>query len=162
MAIADVGSGTGLFVKPFSDAVGPTGRVFAIDISPRFVDYLERRIQSEELTNVDVVRNAPKSLMLMKHKVDRVFICDTYHHFEYHQEMLASVYDALRPGGELILVDFDRIPGESREWILNHVRADRATFRAEVEAAGFEHIADVEVTELKENYLMRFRRPDAQ
>ena len=58
----------------------------------------------------------------------------------------------------MILIDFDRIPGKSREFILGHVRADKPTFRREIEAAGFELIEEVEFEDLKENYFLRFRK----
>jgi ubiquinone/menaquinone biosynthesis C-methylase UbiE len=159
MSIADVGSGTGLFVKPFSTAVGATGQVFAIDIAPRFVDYLQRRAVAEELDNVTVVRNTARSLMLMKNKVDRVFVCDTYHHFDHQWDMLASIFEALEPGGELILIDFERLPGTSREWVLNHVRADKGTFKDEIVTAGFEFVEEVTIPQFRENYFLRFRKP---
>ncbi len=159
MSIADVGAGTGLYVGLFSKEVGTEGRVYAVDISPRLVDFVRRRVKAEELHNVEVIQSDEKSTKLGDRKVDRVFVCDTYHHFEYYQLMLASILDALKPGGELILIDFNRIPGTSREWVVNHVRADKQTFRAEVEAAGFEFIDEVRIPEFKENYLLRFRKP---
>lgn len=159
MSIADVGAGTGLFVGLFSRAVGDSGRVFAIDISPRFVDFLDRRINAEGLTNVQVVRNDERSLMLGLQKVDRVFVCDTYHHFEHHREMLDSIFSSLHPGGEMILVDFERIPGTSREWVLNHVRGGKQQFRDEIVRAGFQYVEEVAIPEFQENYLLRFRKP---
>lgn len=159
MSIADIGSGTGLYVGLFSKEVGTEGRVYAVDISPRLVDFVRRRVKAEELHNVEVVQSDEKSAKLGDRKVDRVFVCDTYHHFEYYESMLASIMDALKPGGELILIDFNRIPGTSREWVVNHVRADKQTFQAEVEAAGFEFIDEVRIPEFKENYLLRFRKP---
>ena len=159
MKVADVGAGTGLFVGMLAKTVGTTGRVFAIDISPRFVDFMERRIQAEELSNVSVVRNDVKSLELGSEKVDRVLICDTYHHFEFPEEMLASIMSALAPGGEVVLVDFNRVPGESRDWVLQHVRAGRDTFKTEFEAAGFKYLGQTAVPAFDENYLLRFRKP---
>lgn len=159
MAIADVGAGTGLFVGLLSDQVGPDGAVYAVEISPRFVDFLDRRAANEGRTNVVVVRNSEKSLMMGRTKVDRVLICDTYHHFEYPAEMLKSVSDTLRPGGELILVDYERLPGISRPWVLNHIRAGKRTFRDEVTKAGFQFVDEVPIPEFEENYLLRFRKP---
>ncbi|MEZ6063905.1 MAG: class I SAM-dependent methyltransferase [Planctomycetaceae bacterium] len=159
MSIADVGTGTGLYMGPFSKAVGDEGRVFAVDISPKFIEHITRRIKADELHNVQPVLSNDRSITLEPEVVDRVFICDTYHHFEFHKDMLASIRKALKPGGELILVEFDRIPGTSREWLLTHIRADKATFRGEIEAAGLEFIDEVEIPEFKENYLLRFRKP---
>lgn len=156
--IADVGAGTGLYLGPFSRAVGRRGAVMALDISPRFYDHLRRRVRNEDLPNVQVVLSEERSTTLPANCVDTVFVCDTYHHFEYHQDMLASIRKALVPGGTLIVVDFERIPGQSRPWLLEHVRAGKQTVLAEIERAGFELELEVEVPEFRENYLLRFRR----
>lgn len=159
MSVADVGAGTGLFVGLMSGAVGQQGHVYAIDISPRLVDFIHRRVVAEQLSNVSVVRNDQHGLHLGNQKVDRILVCDSYHHFEYHEDMLRSMYRHLRPGGELVLIEFERDPQSSRSWILEHVRADKPTFREEFLAAGFEFVEEVRVPEFRENYLLRFRRP---
>jgi predicted methyltransferase len=156
--VADVGSGTGLFLAPFAEKVGADGRVYAVDISPRLVDFLERRVRDEALANVAVVLSEADSTRLPPASVGHAFVCDTYHHFVDHEAMLASIHQALRPGGQLVVVDFDRIPGTSRQWLLDHVRAGKETVRGEIEAAGFEFVGEVEVGGFAENYLLRFRK----
>lgn len=156
--VADIGAGTGLFLAPFNAAVGPRGKVFAVDIAPRFVEHMRERAGREGLAQVEAVLCTEKSVELPPRSTDLAFVCDTYHHFEYPRNTLASLFSALRPGGELVVLDFERIPGVSREWILGHVRADKATFRAEIEAAGFEFVEELELP-LVENYVLRFRRP---
>ncbi|MDP6495491.1 MAG: methyltransferase domain-containing protein [Dehalococcoidia bacterium] len=155
--VADVGAGTGLFLEPFSKAVGEGGRLYPVEISPRFVDHLRQRAQDESLGNVRVTHCSETDSGLQAETVDAVFICDTYHHFTYPMTTLSSLHRAIRPGGRLYLVDFERIPGVSSDWLLGHVRADKATFRAEVEAAGFTFEEELSVG-LKENYMLRFRR----
>lgn len=59
-------------------------------------------------------------------------------------------------GGELVLVEFRRVPGESSDWVLNHVRAGQQVFESEIQAAGFERVD--EPVMLKENYVVRFRK----
>lgn len=157
--IADVGSGTGLYLRPFSTAVGAAGRVYAVDISPRLVDFIERRVKNDQLDNVAVVRSSADSTGLPPGSVTHAFVCDTYHHFEQYPAMLASIHAALVPGGQLVVVDFDRIPGRSREWLLTHVRAGKETVKGEIEEAGFEFLEELPVEAFKENYLFRFRRP---
>lgn len=157
--IADVGAGTGLFLKVFSDAVGKDGQVFAIEISPQLVEHLDERVAAQKLQNVQVVRNDARSLQLMTTRIDKAFLCETYHELEYPRNILASVFKALRPGGELVIVDFARDEAASRDWILENVRADQATFREEIEAAGFEFVQEVSFSGLEEHYLMTFRRP---
>jgi SAM-dependent methyltransferase len=89
-----------------------------------------------------------------------VFVCDTYHHFEYPQATLASIHSALRPGGELVILDFIREPGVSREWILEHVRAGEAkSCTQEVDHGGLHAGAPRGATPfLRENYVLRFRK----
>jgi glucose/arabinose dehydrogenase/protein-L-isoaspartate O-methyltransferase len=157
--IADVGSGTGLYLAAFSGAVGTDGQVFAVDISPKFVEFIRRRIVDEGLENVRVVQSNERSASLPAESVDHVFVCDTYHHFEHYGEMLDSIREALVPGGQLIVVDFERVPGVSRDWLLTHVRAGKEQVRAEIEQAGLEFVEEVEVPQFEENYLLRFRKP---
>jgi predicted methyltransferase len=88
--------------------------------------------------------------------VDLAFTSDTYHHLEYPRSTLASIHRALRPGGELVVVDYRREPGKSPAWILGHVRAGQEEVAKEIEAAGFKRVETPEF--LKENYLMRFRK----
>jgi ubiquinone/menaquinone biosynthesis C-methylase UbiE len=155
-AVADVGAGTGLYTMLFSAAVGPAGKVYAVEIAPRFLDYLEVRAKKAGARNVEVVRGTGDSVELPPASVDRVFVCDTYHHFERPQNNLASIRKALRPGGELLLVDFKRVPGKTAAWITEHVRAGQDQVTAEIEAAGFAKVEELPL--LKENYVLRFRR----
>ena len=157
--IADIGAGTGLFERLLSQSVGPKGIVYAVDISPRMIDHMKTRIKKESLKNVRVILSTQESTKLPKDSVDTVFICDVYHHFEYHLQMLLSIRRALRPGGQLVLIDFNRIPGKSRPWLLKHVRAGKEQFAKEIMQAGFRLKEDVKVPGLKENYFLRFEVP---
>ncbi len=156
MAVADVGAGTGLFTRLFARAVGPGGKVYAIDIAPRFVAHVEKTSREAGLKNVVGVVGTAHGVKLPANSIDLAFICDTYHHFEFPQRMLASIHEALRPGGRLVLIDFHRVEGKSSEWILGHVRAGQEVFTREVRAAGFKEIGEEKL--LKENYLVRFEK----
>ena len=54
-SVADIGAGTGLFMGLFAEAVGESGKVFAVDISPKFVDRLRTRVSEADLESVAVV-----------------------------------------------------------------------------------------------------------
>ena len=69
---------------------------------------------------------------------------------------MASLVRALKPGGRVIVVDFIRIEGVSREWILGHVRAGEEVFRREIEEAGLRFDAKLELPGLEENYNCSF------
>jgi len=157
--IADVGTGTGLFVEPFSEAVGRDGWVYATDIAPKFLERVERMIELKALPNATAVLSGEDDVRLPPASVDAVFVCDVYHHFEYPRDSLRSIYRALKPGGQFIVIDFNRIPGQSREWLLGHVRAGKEVFKKEIEDAGFEFVEEVSIQEFEENYFLRFRRP---
>ena len=154
LAVADVGAGTGLFTRLFARAVGPAGKVYAVDIAPKFVEHVEKSCKEAGLKNVTGVVCTQTSAKLPDNSVDLVFVCDTYHHFEFPQRTLASIHRALRPGGRIVLVDFHRIPGKSSLWILFHVWAGQEVFVKEIEAAGFKQAGEEKF--LKENYLVRF------
>ena len=156
-AIADVGAGTGLYTRLFAQATGPGGKVYAVDIAKTFVDHVLMTSKVRGLTNVEGVVCDPDNAKLPANSVDLAFICDTYHHFEFPEKTMRSLLSALKPGGRLVLVDFERIEGKSSDWILNHVRAGKEVFRSEVEASGFAF--EKELKMFSENYFLVFRKP---
>src|SRR5262249_46208349 len=99
------------------------------------------------------------SVELPPASIDLAFICDTYHHFEFPYRTLASLHKALRPGGEVVLIDFHRVEGKSSAWVLGHVRAGQEVFTREVVSAGFRAVGEEKF--LKENYFVRFRKEEA-
>lgn len=152
-AVADVGAGTGLYEPLLAAAVGTEGTVFAVDIVPRFIEYIASKAAERNLTQITTILGDDRSTGLAEGSVDFVFICDTYHHFEDHEAMLASIHQALRPGGRFVVVDYERI--EPR---IEHIRADKAQFTAEIEAAGFRFTEEIEIDGMEENYVLHFER----
>ena len=146
------------FTLLMAEAVGPEGWAYAVDISPKFVEHLSSMFDARAVQNVTTVMCDDDSICLPPASVDLAFVCDVYHHFEYPPETLASIHSALTDGGRLVVIDFERIPGVSREWLLGHVRADKQTFASEIRAAGFELIAEREIPGFKENYFLEFRK----
>lgn len=157
--VADVGAGSGLFTRLFAEKVGPDGQVFAVDIAEKFLHAIRQASAAAGLKNIATVLGAVDDTRLPPASVDVVFLCDTYHHFEFPQKSLASIHRALRPGGRLVIVDFKRIEGVSSEWILKHVRAGQEVVTQEIEASGFRLIDTQDF--LQENYLLRFERQAA-
>lgn len=157
MAVADVGAGTGLFTELFARAVGSKGKVYAVDVSPEFIRNIELRMKKAGFGNVTGVQSSQEDTKLAPGSVDLVFICDTYHHFEKPRAMLASIRRALRPGGALVIVDFERVEGKSSGWIMHHVRAGKDVVIREVEAAGFQ-LRESELKALNDNFFLRFAR----
>ncbi|MGH9867470.1 MAG: class I SAM-dependent methyltransferase [Candidatus Polarisedimenticolia bacterium] len=108
MVVADVGAGTGYFVPHFAKAVGPSGRVLAVDIEPKMVAYMERRFRDEKLTNAVAALGAAADPKLPPGGVDLVFVCDTYHHVNDRIGWIGVLGRSLRPGGRVVVVDYHK------------------------------------------------------
>jgi ubiquinone/menaquinone biosynthesis C-methylase UbiE len=158
MCVADIGAGTGLFMEGLAQAVGSEGKLFAVDISPGFLEHLDERAKQAGLHQVQVVQCSERSVELEPNSIDFALICDTYHHFEFPNSTMTSLRRALRPGGRLVVIDFERIEGVTREWLLEHVRASKEVFRSEIEAAGFVFSGEFPVAGLSENYVIQFQK----
>lgn len=158
MKIADIGAGTGLYTRLFSEATGPEGWVYAIEISGPFLKHIVARAQQEGQENISAILSPENSVPLPPDSLDMAFICDTYHHFEFPKGTMSSLARALKKGGTLVVIDFERIEGKSSEWIMGHVRAGQAVFRKEIEESGLTYVEDVKIEGFKENYFMRFRK----
>ncbi len=157
MTMADVGAGTGLFTRLFAAAVGEKGRVYAVDIAPKFVAHIEESARKAGVKNVTGVVATDRSVELPAASIDLAFICDTYHHFEFPLRTMESLHRALRPGGQVVVIDFERIEGQSSDWVLGHVRAGREVFTSEIVRSGFRLVGE-QPGLLKENYFLRFEK----
>jgi ubiquinone/menaquinone biosynthesis C-methylase UbiE len=156
MDVADIGAGSGLFARLIAQRVGPGGTVYAVDIAKNMVDHITKTAQEEHIANLKAVLGDPHSPKLAPNSVDAICIIDSYHHFEFPTDMLHEISTALRPDGILMLIDFKRIDGVSRSYILNMVRAGEGTFTDEFLNAGFE-LVDRRDDMFPENYLLKFK-----
>ncbi len=156
LVVADVGAGTGLFMRLFAAEVGDKGKIFAVDITPTFLDYIRQSCKDAAIANVETILCTDKSTELKAVSVDFVFICDTYHHFEFPQRTMDSIHKALKPDGQLVLIDFHRIVGKSTQWTLDHVRAGQEVFVQEIVTSGFRVVGEEKF--LKDNYFVRFEK----
>lgn len=158
MAVADLGAGTGLFTRLIAEKVGPTGKVYAVDIARPFLDHIAADAAKRGHNHVVTVLASQDSTNLPEASVDMVFLSDVYHHLEKPEKVLASIRRALRPGGKLVVVEFDRVAGKSSAFVVKHVRASQAVFRKEIEGAGFAVIPTPDPPKLRENFFLRFEK----
>ena len=105
MVIADIGAGSGYYSALLSKMVG-TGKVFAIDVEPEMIAYLNKRIKKEKLSHILPVLSSEQKVSLPENSIDMMLLVDVYHEFSYPYEMALSMRAALKTGGKLVLVEF--------------------------------------------------------
>jgi ubiquinone/menaquinone biosynthesis C-methylase UbiE len=132
--------------------------VYAVDIAPEFLAHIAAEAKKRGHSQVRTVRGTQTSANLSDATIDLAFLCDVYHHLEKPDKTLESIHRALKPDGRLVVVDFDKVPGKSQEFVLKHVRAGKSVFAAEIQAAGFVPDPPAQVPALKENFFLRFRK----
>jgi ubiquinone/menaquinone biosynthesis C-methylase UbiE len=135
MKAADVGAGTGYFTVRMAKLVGPEGKIYACDIQQQMLDMLRRRLRTEKIQNVELVRGTVTDPMLPKGTMDLILMVDVYHEFSEPQAMLRKMKEALAPEGRLVLLEF-RKEDPSVPIRVEH-KMSVAEVRAELEAEGF-------------------------
>jgi len=106
MVVVDLGAGTGYFARRFAAAVAPGGRVLALDTEQGMLDELRRR--APDMDDLETRRIPPDDPGLAPASADLIFVCNTGHHLPDRVRYYAALRAALRPGGRLVLVDFQR------------------------------------------------------
>ena len=105
MVVADIGAGSGYHSALLSRMVG-TGKVFAVDVEPEMIAYLNARIKEEKLSRIIPVLSTEQKVSLPENTIDMMLLVDVYHEFSFPYEMALSMRAALKPGGKLVLVEF--------------------------------------------------------
>jgi predicted methyltransferase len=155
---ADVGCGDGFYTVPLARSLGPSGRVYAEDISDGQLAKLKQRLADEGLRNVEIVKGAVDDPKLPATTLDGVLIANAYHEMTAHEAILNRVISALKPGGVLVVMDGMWNEHESRsreEQVKSHELAP-ALVRPEVEKAGFE------IVEVRDPFIERLPDRDGK
>jgi len=106
MTVCDMGCGDGYYTLELAKRVGPSGKVFAVDIQPEMLQELSRRCQQFDLKNVDMLLGSPHDPKLPDGKLDLILMVDVYHEFSNPVEMLTAMRQSLKPDGRIALVEF--------------------------------------------------------
>jgi predicted methyltransferase len=149
MSVVDLGAGTGYMLPFLSEAVGPNGKVYALEIQKDFATMLRFRTHHEQLANVEVVEDTATTLNLPT-KVDRVLLLNTYRQLDEPIAMLKAIRAALNPGGLVVIVDTR--PDPNVEGPPPEQRVSPTSVEAEARGASLTVIADS--TQLPRDYLL--------
>lgn len=104
-AVADIGAGTGYFSFRLAKAL-PQGKVFAVDIQPEMIEYLNQGRKKARTPNVQPVLGTITDPKLPANSVDIALMVDAYHEFDHPREMGLALVKALKPGGRIVLVEY--------------------------------------------------------
>ena len=132
--IADIGAGSGYHTFKIA-SLTKNGLVYAVDIQPEMLMAIEKTKQSGEIKNIETILGTEKSILLPSNSVDKVLMVDVYHEFNYPAEIIISIKKALKPNGELFLIEY-RSEDSSVPIKEIHKMSEKQAIK-EMEAAGF-------------------------
>lgn len=104
--VADLGAGSGYFTFRLARAVGKTGKVLAVDIQDEMLEMIRRRATAMVINNVEEIKDTATDPHLPRATIDLVLMVDVYHELDYPYEVMTKVYEALKPGGRVVFVEY--------------------------------------------------------
>ena len=155
--VADLGAGGGWFTIKLARRVGPNGLVYAEDIQAPMIDWIVRRMQRENLTNVKTVLGTASDPRLPP-GLDAVLIVDAYHEMDDPVTLLRNVARSLKPNGRIGVVDFT--PGGGGPGPSPEQRVDPQAVIEAAKAAGLRLISREAVPPFE--FLLVFGRSDVR
>ena len=106
MTVADIGAGTGYLSRRMASVVAPEGKVLAVDVQPEMVRMLKRLAQQKGLSNIVPSLGTDTDVKLPAATVDLAIMVDVYHELAYPFEVMESIIRALKPGGQLVFIEY--------------------------------------------------------
>ena len=133
-SVADIGAGSGWFTVRAARRVAPAGTVYAVDINPDAIEYIDDRAKKENLANIKTVLGGAGDPRLPPDSVNAVLLIKTYHEVAQPVELMRNLRSALRPGARVGIIDRN---GNGQ----NH-GVDKKVVEQEVESAGYRLIEE--------------------
>ena len=132
--IADIGAGSGYHVFRLAP-LAKKGLIYAVDIQSEMLMAIEMTKESRKIRNIETILGNEKSVHLPNNSVDKILMVDVYHEFNFPVEMIASMKNALKPNGQLFLIEYR---GEDSKVPIKkiHKMTEKQAVK-EMEAAGF-------------------------
>ena len=106
IVVADIGAGTGYLSRRMAPAVLPGGRVIALDVQPEMVAMLQAMVRQTGLAQIEPRLGGERDANLPPASIDLAIMVDVYHELAFPYEVTASIVRALKPGGQLVFVEY--------------------------------------------------------
>ena len=132
--IADIGAGSGYHAFRMAPLANK-GLVYAVDIQGEMLMAIEKTKESSKIKNVETILGSEKSVQLPKNSVNKILMVDVYHEFSFPVEMISSMKDALKPDGQLFLIEYKAEDSNVPIKKIHKMSEKQAV--KEMEAAGF-------------------------
>jgi len=158
MAVCDMGAGNGYHTIPFAEAVGATGKVYAVDVQPEMIVMLNERAVEKGITSIQTIIGEYHDPKLPINSCDLIVLVDVYHEFSHPVQMLDGMKKALKAGGQICLVEFraedDEVPIKpehkmSNAQILKEMSANGLKLTREFDGLPWQHMMFFGLAETK-------------
>jgi SAM-dependent methyltransferase len=146
--VADIGAGSGWFTVRAAKRVGEAGMVYAVDINPESIRYIDDRLRKESLHNAETILGREDDPLLPAKQIDAVLLLKTYHEVARPVSLLRNLRGALRPGAKVGIIDRNG-NGE------NH-GVDRGVVLKEASEAGYALVASYDFVKDGMDYFLVF------
>ncbi len=103
--VADIGAGSGWFTVRAARRVTGSGTVYAVDINPEAIQYIDRRAKKEQLQNIKTILSKPDDPQVPAHSIDAVLLLKTYHEVAHPVLLLRNLRSSLKPGAKVGIID---------------------------------------------------------
>ena len=138
--VADLGAGPGVISLPMAKTVGPTGKVYAVDIDQAFIDHITMRVKEQGIGNVTAVLGKFTDPGLPARDVDVALFHDVLHHIKDRAEYLKNTAQYVKAGGRIAIVELDPKTGSHRDEPALTVSREEA--KAWLAAVGFKPVQE--------------------
>jgi ubiquinone/menaquinone biosynthesis C-methylase UbiE len=152
--VADIGAGSGLLEVPLAKAVGPRGRVYAVEIDAAFFPEIRKRTAAAQVANVETVLGKFTDPALPVRSVDVAIFHDVIHHVENRADYLETLAGYLAPNGRIAVVDYEG--GKGPHSTQPELEVTRQQLTAWMKDAGLAQIEDVPL--FTDKYFLVFAR----
>ena len=149
--VADIGAGTGAFSIPFAKAVAPSGMVLAQEIWPTLLDYIAKKAEMEDVTNLQMILGKGNDPNLPPGQLDLVFFHDVFHNVVDRPGYLALLVASLKPGGRIAIVEQEFDDPIAKKWDIPEDRITPQQLAQWMSGIGFELIASFDIFQGENN-----------
>jgi ubiquinone/menaquinone biosynthesis C-methylase UbiE len=148
--VAEIGAGNGRLTLQVARHVGSSGQIYSSELSADSVEYLRDVVESDPVSNVKVIKGHPTRTNFPKECCDALFMRRVYHHFDDPVAMNKSIWQSLKPGGRVAIIDFSPSGGEQGDpeerdcSSFEHHGVTKETVVDEFQEAGFKLVSSEE------------------